>query len=173
LPKGIEFEGSATFIPSNPNQCEFKMEYWDSSTWKAHIALACISCEKVVLFTTEDDILRTRNSDTVDLFIPTVCFSCESDEKRKTADAKSNKDVPVAVWMPLSISKGMVWEWKPYSAMNTFLGGRLFLPKKLSLVHRDEVRDMAGSNYKIQSVKLNPSTEVAAQLDPYLQSGFF
>jgi len=143
-------------------------------SWKAHIALACISCEKVVLFTIEDDILRTRDLDNVDLFIPTVCFSCENDEKRKTSDAKSNKDVPVAVWMPLSISVGMVRTWKPYSAMNTFLGGSLLLPKKkLSLVHRDEVRDMAGSNYKIQSVKLNPSTEVAAQLDPYLQSGFF
>jgi hypothetical protein len=40
-------------------------------------------------------------------------------------------------------------------------------------VQRDKVRDMIGSAYTIKSVSLNVSTEMPAQVLPYLQGGFF
>jgi hypothetical protein len=40
------------------------------------MVLACITCENVVLLTTKDEVLRNK-----DLFLPTVCVSCENDER--------------------------------------------------------------------------------------------
>jgi hypothetical protein len=44
---------------------------------------------------------------------------------------------------------------------------------KVSLVQRDKVKAIIESRFKVQSVLLNPSTGVAVELLPYLQSGFF
>jgi hypothetical protein len=68
--------------------------------------LACITCKKVILLTTEDSYLQVKGYDnqTVNLFLPTVCFSCEKDKRKKVADSKSNKEISMAMWTLLSIS---------------------------------------------------------------------
>jgi hypothetical protein len=64
--------------------------------------------------------------------------------------------------------------WQPYFAINAYLEGDLSVQKpRVSLVQRDKVRDMIGSAYTIKSVSLNVSTEMLAQVLPYLQRGFF
>lgn len=147
--------------------------------WKSHIVLACITCEKVILFTTEDEDLRAKAFDngTVNLFLPTVCFSCDKAERKKVADGKSDKEITMTMWTSLSISRDFIQTWQPYLAMKAFLEGILSTSKSpessVSLVQRDNIRDMIGPHYKIQSAVVNPSTGVAAEVHPYLQSGFF
>ena len=43
---------------------------------------------------------------------------------------------------------------------------------KVKLVQRDEVRDMVGSDYIVQSVLLDHNTGRTAEVHPYLQTGF-
>lgn len=43
---------------------------------------------------------------------------------------------------------------------------------KVSLVTGDKIKDIIEARFKIQSVLLNPSTGVAAEVLPYLQSVF-
>jgi hypothetical protein len=53
--------------------------------------------------------------------------------------------------------------------MNAFLEGDLsIIGSSISLVHRDKVTEIIGSNYMIRSVEVNPSPGVAAQVQPYL-----
>jgi hypothetical protein len=62
--------------------------------------------------------------------------------------------------------------WQPYLAMSAFLEGDLsMIGLLICLVHRTEIMNIAGPNYKIQSVVVNPSPGVAAQVQQYLQSG--
>jgi hypothetical protein len=62
--------------------------------------------------------------------------------------------------------------WQLYLAMNAFLEGDLsIIGSSISLVHRDKVTEIIGSDYMIRSVEVNPSPGVAAQVQPYLQSG--
>jgi hypothetical protein len=152
------------------------MEDWNSSIhWKSYIVLTCITCEKVVLLTIKDEILRAmENEITINVFLPTVCFSCEKDERKKVACRKSDKEITMAMWTSLSISHHIIRMWEPYNSMKSFLHGQLSLPeRKVSLVQRDRVRDAIESNYTVRSVILNPDTETAAEVLPYLQSGFF
>ena len=144
--------------------------------WESHIVLACITCEKVILLTTEDSYLRVEGYDeqTVNLFLPTVCFSCEKDERKKIAGSKSGEKISMAMWTSLSISWDMIRMWEPYFAMQAHLEGDLSVQEpRVSLVQRDKVRDMIGSAYTINSVLLNVSTGMPAQVLPYLQGGFF
>ncbi|KAH9217256.1 hypothetical protein DL95DRAFT_386762 [Leptodontidium sp. 2 PMI_412] len=56
--------------------------------------------------------------------------------------------------------------------MRAFMGGDLsMVGSSISLVHRAEVIAISGSDYTIQSVVVNPSPEVAAQVQLFLQSG--
>ena len=68
---------------------------------KSRMALARITCEEVVLFTTEYVFLLVEghNIQVVNLFLPTVCFSCEKDEMRKLANDKRLKEIPVTMWI--------------------------------------------------------------------------
>lgn len=79
--------------------------------WKSHIVLACITCEKVILFTRSnkdrkaarqtiqsvmrvipvDPDPREFNDMIINLFLPTVCSSCDK----------------LASWTSLSISRGI------------------------------------------------------------------
>ena len=131
--------------------------------------LACITCENVVLLTAEAEILREKGK-TMDLFLPTVCVSCEGDERRKILPFVKSA---TAMWTSLSISSGIIRMWQPFLAMNAFLGGELSVPTtKVKLVQRDEVRNMVGSDYIVQSVLLDHKTG-RAEVHTYLQCGFF
>jgi hypothetical protein len=149
------------------------MENWIISSTdrkKAHIVLACITCENVVLFTAEAEILREKGK-TMDLFLPTVCLSCEKDERMSGAVGSSG-GYATTLWTSLSISYGMIRMWQPFLAMNAFLGGELSVPTtKVKLVQYDEVRDMVGSDYIIQSVLLDHKTG-RAEVHKYLHTGF-
>jgi hypothetical protein len=146
--------------------------------WTSHIVLACITCENVILFTRlNKDQKAAReasrkfmrlilvgpnthkaNDRIVDLFLPTVCSSCDGS----------------ASWTSLSISRKFMETWQPYLAMRAFLEGDLsIIGSSISLVHHAEVIRVAGSDYKIQSVVVSPSSGAAAQAQSYLQSGFF
>jgi hypothetical protein len=60
------------------------------------------------------------------------------------------------------------------SAMKAFTEGELSVPTtKVKLVQRDEITDMLGSHYIVQSVLVGHSTGRGVQVHPYLQSGFF
>lgn len=147
------------------------MENWiiSSTDRKAHIVLACITCENVVLLTAETEILREQQGKTMDLFLPTVCMSCEEDERRKVLPLGKS----TAMWTSLSISHNMIRPWQPFSAMNALLGGELCIPlTKVKLVRRGEVRDMVGSDYVVQSVLLDRKTG-RAEVHKYLHTGFF
>lgn len=64
--------------------------------------------------------------------------------------------------------------WQPYLAMCAFLEGDLSLPGSLiSLVHCEDVRKAVGSDYVVQNVEINPSSGIAARVQPYLLSGVF
>jgi hypothetical protein len=103
------------------------------------------------LITAENFVNRIINP-----FLPTVCSSCD----RPTS------------WTSLLISRGIIETWQPYLAMNAFLeGDLLIIGSSISLVHRDKVTEIIGSDYMIRSVEVNPSRGVAAQVQLYLQSG--
>jgi hypothetical protein len=145
-----------------------------TGVFKSHIVLACITCEKVILFTeTHKDWREARKAtqrvmqlisaklgianDIFNLFLPTTCSSCSR----------------VASWKSLSISRNMMELWQPYLAMKAFLEGDLSLVGlPMSLVHCKDVKETAGSNCVIRSVEVNPSSGAAAQAHPYLQGGF-
>jgi hypothetical protein len=61
--------------------------------------------------------------------------------------------------------------------MSAFLEGDLsiigssIIGSSMSLVHRDKVRDVIGSDHWIQSVEINTITGAAVEVRPYLQSG--
>jgi hypothetical protein len=79
------------------------MENWtySSPNWKAHIVLACITCENVVLLTTKPEILREKVQ-TTNLFLPTVCVLCEKDEWMSGALRSSGIGSATAMWTLLS-----------------------------------------------------------------------
>lgn len=63
--------------------------------------------------------------------------------------------------------------WQLYLAMRAFLeGDLLLLGSSISLVHCEAARKTIGSDYVIQSVEVNPSSEAAAQVHSYLQGRF-
>ena len=67
----------------------------------------------------------------------------------------------------------MVELWEPYLAMRAFLEGDLSLIGSLiSLAQREDNREGVGSDYSIQSAKITPSPESAAEVLPYIQAGF-
>jgi hypothetical protein len=68
---------------------------------KAYIVLACITCENVVLLTTKDGGFAK----TTDLFLPTVCVSCEKDERMS---GSSSIGSAIALWTSLSISHSII-----------------------------------------------------------------
>jgi hypothetical protein len=126
--------------------------------WKTHIGLACITCEKVILFTRPDksmgaacqasqkvmQLITAENfvNRIINPFLLTVCSSCD----RPTS------------WTSLSISRGIIETWQPYLAINAFLEGDLsIIGSSISLVHRDKVTEIIGSDYIIRSVEVNPS----------------
>jgi hypothetical protein len=136
------------------------MEDWHiaNPNWKAHVVLACITCENVVLLTTKAEILQTKPQ-TMNLFLPTLCVSCEKDERRPVAFGQSGIGSATALWTSLSISHGIIRTWQPFLEMKAFLGGELSMPTtKVKLVRRDEVRDKVGSDYIVQSVLLDHGT---------------
>jgi hypothetical protein len=91
------------------------------------------------------------------LFLPTVCSSC----------SKSSS------WKTLSIKRTYIETWQPYLAMCAFLEGDLsLLGSSISMVHYDNIRDVMGAACVVRSVEVNPTPEAAAQVKPYLQSGF-
>ncbi|KAF8846474.1 hypothetical protein BDZ45DRAFT_459250 [Acephala macrosclerotiorum] len=155
------------------------MDNWiiSSSNRKVHVVLACITCENVILLTTKDEILRAKSnneSQTMNLFVPTVCSSCEKGEEVSQGFSHGIEKRHEAIWTSLSISCGMIQTWQPFSAMKAFLEGKLSVQTpKVKLVQRDEVRDMVGLDYMARSVLLDYSTGQAAEVHPYLQSGFF
>jgi hypothetical protein len=105
------------------------------------------------------DPLDTRKGDNtiVNLLLPTVCSSCSKD----------------ASWQSISISRNMIEIWQPYLAMRAFLEGDLsLLGSSISLVHSEAIRKIIGADYMIQSVKVNPSSGVAAHAHSYLKGGF-
>ena len=131
------------------------------------MVLACITCENVVLLTTKGKVLANYK----DLFLPTVCVSCENDERMM---GNSGIGSATALWTSLSISHNIIRMWQPFLAMKAFLEGGLSEPTtKVKLEQRDEVRDKLGSNYMVQSVLLDHNTGQIIQIHPYLQSGFF
>lgn len=99
--------------------------------WNSHIVLACITCGSVVLLTrtdkdrnaarrayetvihlsTNDENVRWFDDGPVNLFLPTVCSSCDK----------------VASWTTFSISRSLLQTWQPYRAMSAFLGDLLML----------------------------------------------
>jgi len=144
--------------------------------WTLHIVLACITCERVILFTRPNKDLKVAHEASrafmrlipadpntqktvdgiVNLFLPTVCSSCDTS----------------ASWTSLSISRSFMETWQPYLAMRAFLEGDLsMIGSSICLVHRAEVMEIAGSDYIIQSVTVNPRPETAAEVQLYLQSG--
>ena len=145
------------------------MNTWtNSSDWTAHVALACITCENVVLLTTKPEILRKKGY-TVNLFLPTVCASCEKDERMMGGFGAGTR---TALWTSLSISHNIIRMWQPFLEMRAFLEGLLSAPtRSVNLVQRDEVRDKAGSDYIVQSVDRTAGDRV--EVHPYLLSGFF
>lgn len=137
--------------------------------WNAHVVLACIACENVVLLTTKAEILREK-AQTNNLFLPTVCVSCEKDEMMAGGIGSAT-----ALWTSLSISHNIIRTWQPFLEMKAFLEGELAVltkKAKVKLVKCDEVRDKVGSDYIVQSVLLDGNTG-HAEVHPYLQSGFF
>jgi hypothetical protein len=153
----------------SPISLNSEMESWGyfASDWKAQVVLACITCENVVLLTTKPEILR-KKAQTTNLFLPTVCLSCEKDERMAGTGSAT------ALWTSLSISHNIIRTWQPFLEMRAFLEGELFTPTtKVKLAQRDEVRDKVGYEYIVRSVLLDPSPGVAIQVHPYLQSGFF
>jgi hypothetical protein len=136
--------------------------------------LACITCEKVILFTRIDNSWEAAHRASgkvidlilhveelgdriVNLFIPTVCSSC----------------VGVASWTSLSMNRNFLETWQPHLEMRAVLGGSLLmLGSSISLVHYEDVRKTIGSDYMIRSVAMNPSPGHTTHIQPYLQSGF-
>jgi hypothetical protein len=64
------------------------------------MVLACITCENVVLLTTKGKVLANYK----DLFLPTVCVSCENDERMM---GNSGIGSATALWTSLSISRSI------------------------------------------------------------------
>ncbi|KAF8860032.1 hypothetical protein BDZ45DRAFT_672761 [Acephala macrosclerotiorum] len=148
------------------------MENWASPNRKNYIVLACITCEGVILLTRKE-ILGGEETEapTINLFVPTVCSSCEEGKEVLGLFGSSNRVSAKAVWTSLSISYGMIRTWQPFLAMKDFLKGELSVPTtKVNLAQRDEVKRMVGSGYMVQSVVLDHNT---VQAHPYLQCGFF
>jgi len=144
--------------------------------WKSHIVLACITCEKVILFTKPDKDQKAArktsqkfrqlitnefdprkfDDEIVNVFLPTVCSSCDG----------------AASWTSLPISRSFMQTWQPYLAMKACLEEDLsMIGSSISLVHREKVTEITSSGYMIQSAVVNPSSGTAAQVQPYLQSG--
>ena len=98
--------------------------------------LACIICENVLLLTLKQ-LAFVPESETINLFLPTVCVSCEEEENRKVLIDKGST---TAIWTSLSINHGMIRTWQPFEAMKTYLKGTLIVPAKVSLVRRDKIR---------------------------------
>jgi len=72
------------------------------------------------------------------------------------------------------MSWDMMQLWQPFLAMRAFLEADLKMQEStVNLVHRDKFKDMMQSRYEVQSVLLNPSPRVAAQVLLYVQGGFF
>lgn len=64
--------------------------------------------------------------------------------------------------------------WRPYLALCAFLDGDLsLLGSLISVVHCEDVKNAVGSSCVMQSVKVNPSPGVAAQLEPHLRGRLF
>ncbi|KAF8848531.1 hypothetical protein BDZ45DRAFT_753729 [Acephala macrosclerotiorum] len=144
--------------------------------WKTHFVLACITREKVILFTRPDKRMtaaceasqkviqlvalglntQTIGNEIINPFLPTVRVSCD----RATS------------WTSLSISRAFMETWQPYLAMNAFLEGDLsIIGPSTSLVRRAKVMEITGSDYMIRRMVVNPSPGITAQVQPYLQSG--
>jgi len=129
---------------------------------------------EALLITTEEKCLRVEDHDdrASNLFLPTVCSTCESDEK-ELAKREGDKEISTTTWTSISISWGMMMLWQPHVGMQAYLEGDLTIQKpKVSLVQRDKIKDMVKSGSKIQSVLVNESTGDRAQVLPYLQRGF-
>ena len=148
--------------------------------WKSYVVLACITCEDVILLSRADRDRKTARKPLEDvvnllpiklinkeydkirqhmngLFLPTVCSSCSKNSN----------------WSTFSIKRGIIETWQPYLALCAFLEGDLsLLGSAISVVHYDDVKSAIGSAYIIRSVEINPSAEVAAELEPYLKGGF-
>lgn len=148
--------------------------------WESHIVLACITCEKVILLSRNDkdrkaarvplqkiinllpfdliDLDHRKNGDKINnLFLPTVCASCSK----------------LSSWTSLSINRRYIETWQPYLAMGAFLEGDMsLLGSSISMVHYEKLKDAVGAAYVLRSVKVNPTPEAAAKVEPYLQSGF-
>jgi hypothetical protein len=152
-----------------------------TGVWESHIVLACMTCEEVVLLSRKDidreaarislhaviDLLSVEliNVDyqenreiIVSLFLPTICSSCSK----------------YSSWKTFSIKRSFIEMWQPYLALCAFLEGDLsLLGSSINVVHCEDVKNVIGSSYVMQSVKVNPSSRVAAQVEPHLRSGFF
>ena len=131
--------------------------------------LACITCEKVILFSRNgkdrkaartplqkvDDLLpldlidldHRTNGDKIDnLFLPTVCSSCST----------------LSSWKSLSISRRYIETWQPYLGMVEFLERNLsLLASSISMVHCKDSRDAVGAGYVVWSVKVNSTPEAS------------
>jgi hypothetical protein len=141
--------------------------------WKSRIVVACITCERVVLFTAMEGSLEMEGYDELShIFLPTVCFSCEKDERARTAVGKDSKETS----MPsIALSPNMLWAWQPFLTMLEYLEGELSLlsskqPGSVAVLHRDKIKELIKPEYIIQSVSL---TREGANVLPYLGSGFF
>lgn len=89
------------------------MENWHTSPWKAHIVLACITCENIALLKTKAEILEKKGP-SINVFLPTVCVSCEKDEMRGFGKSGMGS---------LSISHNIIRMWQPFLEMSAFLEG--------------------------------------------------
>lgn len=144
--------------------------------WKSCVVLVCITCEDVALLSTNDKYLRMKGYDDriVNLFLPTVCFSCEHDEKRRMGERRgSDKEGPYSLWNSLSISWNFVTTWPPYASMVAYLRDLSMEKPRVRLVRRDEVKEMFESKYTVQSVSLNDTSGKPVRVLPYLRGGFF
>jgi hypothetical protein len=148
----------------------------DSIDWTTHVVLACITCEAVSLLTRPNNTQRAAREAsrkfmqlipvdpstdqsiidrTVNLFLPTVCRSCNGS----------------ASWTSISISRNLIDIWQPFLAMRAFLEADLSIfGSSISVVDHAEVIRIASSDYKIQSVVVSGAKVVVQQ---FLKSGFF
>jgi hypothetical protein len=148
--------------------------------WESHIVLACMTCEEVLLLSRKKmnrEEARTISGKVINLvplwlidfkygdipaiphrlFLPTVCFSCSEHSS----------------WKTFTIRRSFVETWQPYLALRAFLDGDLsLLGSLISVVNCEDLKHAIGSSYMMRSVKVNSSADPAAEILPYLKSGF-
>jgi hypothetical protein len=149
---------------------------WESVTNpRTYIVLSCITCQRLVLFNTDYQDLFTGDCQTpTSLFCITVCAACEQEENED-----SGKDRNDSTWTNLSIHKDHFSLYQRFSTMSAYvasIGEHLTLETnedKVPLRHRHTVKDLIEGEYNVNSVLIDPTEGVLAEILPYIEKGFF